>query len=180
MSRMKKLTQAERAKRNAKRERRAARRAQVEHGRKSVCQSFEASIRGSYHPDCYFIEMNVDPVNNAATYTHEYWHYLQNISTLHGIKSFLVTQQLLARFSGTMRRDGTSAGDGSFSQAELDSLRFWSSWNSLYEGDRGSRDGDISAKVVAVSGKSIRFDALWLQRKKRLFRRVATAGWSSP
>jgi hypothetical protein len=121
---MKKLTQAERAKRDAKHARRAARRAQVEAGRKGVCQSLEASIRGSYHPDRYFIEMNVDPANNTGTYIHEYWHYLQNISTLHGIKSFLVTQQLLARFSCTMRRDGTSAGDVSFSQGELESLKF--------------------------------------------------------
>ena len=181
MPRMFRLTRAEREKRAAKRERRSLARdhapAQVENSpdvavkveqrQLTLCQSFEASVRGSYHPDRYFIEMNVDPTKNVATYIHEYWHYLQNISTLHGIKSFLVTQQLLARFTRTMKRDGTSEGDDSFSRDELDSLKFWSRWRSQYEGDRGPQDGEISAKVVAISGKSITFEALWLQRKKR-------------
>ena len=132
----------------------------------TVCSSVEASVRGAYHPDRYFIEMNVDPANNAATYAHEYWHYLQNISTLHGIKSFLVTQQLLARFSRTMRRDGTSEGDAKFTSAELDDLRFWSTWRSRYEGERGPRE-DVSSTVVGVAGKVVTFEVLFLARPKK-------------
>lgn len=133
----------------------------------SVCQSLETKVRGAYHPDRYFIEMSVNPADNAATYTHEYWHYLQNITTLHGIKSFLATQQLLARFSATMRKDGTSEGDCDFSEDDLERLGFWSGWRPLYEGDVGPQDADISAKVVSIAGKATTFDVLWTQRKKQ-------------
>jgi len=41
-------------------------------------------------------------------FVHEY--YLQNISTLHGLKSFEITQQLVPLFTATMNADGTSEG----------------------------------------------------------------------
>ena len=160
----KRRTQSKRAKR-AKQERRAARRSHPER-RPDICQSLEFGVRGSYHSNRYFIEMNVDPKRHTATYIHEYWHYLQNISTLHGIKSFLVTQQLLAQFSHTMQLDGTSAGDVKFSADELIKLASWTKWTDRYEGDRGP-DGDIAAEVVGLAGNSVTFEALWVQKKKR-------------
>ncbi len=46
------------------------------------------------------VESNQD--DYLAVYLHEYWHYLQNISTISGIITFILMQELLALFSKTL------------------------------------------------------------------------------
>lgn len=54
----------------------------------------------------------IDP-NYWHVFVHEYWHYLQNISTLSGFKSFAFTQHLLVPFSQTLLKNANGISDGS-------------------------------------------------------------------
>jgi len=62
-----------------------------------------------------FIVNAVDPSLDDAhlhVFIHEYWHYLQNVTTVSGFKCFAFTQHLLPPFSKSLLSagDGTSAG----------------------------------------------------------------------
>lgn len=72
---------------------------------------------GAYHPNQFLITLEtLTPffqVNNDGsvesnqrghllTYMHEYWHYLQNISTISGFMCFVLMQELVALFSNTL------------------------------------------------------------------------------
>ena len=46
-------------------------------------------------------------------YIHEYWHYLQNTTTIAGFYSFALSQQLMALFSHTGRSPTTGESSGS-------------------------------------------------------------------
>jgi hypothetical protein len=60
----------------------------------------------------YFREGEQDPDPKfAPIFAHEYVHYLQNLTTLAGFKSFSFTQNLVPLFSRTLAKDGSSGGD---------------------------------------------------------------------
>jgi len=96
-----------------------------------------AETLGAYAPNQFLITLGPDyqlvdekgaPVSNPSRETvgvfgHEYMHYVDNISTLAGASSFVLSQQLAATLSATMNADGTSRGSGGLPQAEQDALR---------------------------------------------------------
>lgn len=82
--------------------------------------SRKADTLGSYYPNEFFITLSEDTPflrfeqdgtnwhdnTYLPTFIHEYWHYLQNISTIGGYKLFSLDQQVLALFSNTLTPDG--------------------------------------------------------------------------
>src|ERR1019366_2446807 len=92
---------------------------------------------GSYAPNQFLITLGsryrlVDgtgaPIakpswETLVVFGHEYIHYLDNVSTVAGAMSFLLSQQLLAALSSTMAPDGTSRGSAPASKTLQDGLR---------------------------------------------------------
>ena len=84
----------------------------------------DEDVLGSYFSHEFCIELAHDkrlvdaagrpidplPAETLAVFGHEYFHYLQNISTVSGFAGYHATQQLLAIFSKTIDRSGRSRG----------------------------------------------------------------------
>jgi len=91
---------------------------------------------GTYNPNHFlitldhesrFINLNLpSKVDNQHlhVFLHEYWHYLQNISTLSGYKAFDFTQHILPIFSKTLMtmKNGISAGSSLLNADDKKSL----------------------------------------------------------
>jgi hypothetical protein len=79
----------------------------------------------------------IDPLNadTWSTFTHEYFHYLQNVSTVTGFAGYHAHQQLLAHFSATIERNGESAGSAKLAPGEQTRLRNLLAYIQLLEGD---------------------------------------------
>lgn len=81
---------------------------------------------GAYYPDAFSIRiesapplinpttlaMRTDDAEDFSTFVHEYWHYIQNLTTVAGFSSFELFHDLAARFHETLvnNGDGTSVG----------------------------------------------------------------------
>jgi len=81
---------------------------------------------GSYSPNAFSIQLPsstsvIDPVSlqliqnnpeNLSVLVHEYWHYIQNLTTVAGLISLVLQQHFVAAFSETLydMADGTSVG----------------------------------------------------------------------
>lgn len=86
----------------------------------------QGNAAGIYNPNHFLITIDasnrfIEPDNPnhpnmryMHIFLHEYWHYLQNVTTFTGYKSFDFTQHILAIFSKTLMQkgNGTSAGSG--------------------------------------------------------------------
>lgn len=84
------------------------------------------AAEGCYYPDAFSIRIESDPplINSAtlamrtddaedlSTFVHEYWHYLQNLTTVAGFSSFELFHDLASCFHETLvqNADGTSVG----------------------------------------------------------------------
>ena len=125
----------------------------------------DASTLGVYTPDRYFIvimKAGADGGPDPLVFVHEYWHYLQNISTLHGLKSFEVTQQLVPVFSATLNADGTSRGSDGLSDDQKRHLSRFLAYRSTLDGEVGpDHDVDVKAEVIGVRGDSITLETRW-------------------
>lgn len=125
----------------------------------------DASTVGLYTPDRYFMvimKAALDGGPDPLVFVHEYWHYLQNISTLHGLKSFEITQQLVPLFSATMNADGTSRGSDGLSDAQRERLVRFLAYRAALDGDIGpSHDNDIKGEVVELHDDYITFETRW-------------------
>lgn len=60
------------------------------------------------------LQVNHDDDENFSVFVHEYWHYLQNLTTVAGFVSLLLQQDLAAAFSATLllTEDGSSVAAG--------------------------------------------------------------------
>lgn len=56
------------------------------------------------------LHVNHDDATTLSIFVHEYWHYLQNLTTVAGFVSLLLQQDLAASFSATLAEGGTSIG----------------------------------------------------------------------
>ena len=79
------------------------------------------AAEGAYYPDAFSIRIESDPplINPAtlamrmddaedfSTFVHEYWHYLQNLTTVAGFSSFELYHDLAARFHATWSKTAT-------------------------------------------------------------------------
>src|SRR5690242_11736000 len=95
-----------------------------------------SEMLGAYAPNQFLITLGSDfelvdasgsRVPNPSWETlgvfgHEYMHYVDNISTLAGATSFVLSQQLAASLSATMDPDGSSRGSFGLSQEQQDAL----------------------------------------------------------
>lgn len=131
----------------------------------------DASTVGLYAPNRYFMviakaapEGGPDPL----VFVHEYWHYLQNISTLHGLKSFEITQQLVPLFSATMQKDGTSRGSEHLSKEQKTRIVDFLRYRAVIDGDVGpDHDNDIRGEVVEIDDDLVIFETRWPGRHTR-------------
>jgi len=121
---------------------------------------------GAYMPHELCIEMSADralvdasgnrveptPVETLSTFVHEYFHYLQNISTVSGFAAYHATQQLLAIFSHTVGATGESGGSGRLSAELVRRLRELADYLDLLEGDAGP-EHDVLESIVQVAAQ---------------------------
>jgi len=90
-----------------------------------IDRKLELEAAGLYHPNQFLIQLDAsNPFivgrGSAATqqmeyldvFIHEYWHYLQNVTTIAGFQSLMFTRDLLSYFSHSLltRANGTSTG----------------------------------------------------------------------
>lgn len=100
----------------------------VGHGVQTMRKASRRAGSPLYEPNRFLITFDsgtsflADPQNNGRikqdrrhlpVLVHEYWHYLQNISTIAGVKGFLAAQNQLAIFSGSLAPDGSGNSEGS-------------------------------------------------------------------
>lgn len=97
------------------------------------------SAEGAYFPDAFSIRIESDPPlidpasltlrtddpEDFSTMVHEYWHYLQNLSTVAGFGSFELFHDLAARFHQTLVQhgDGRSVGSAPLDAAHQQAVR---------------------------------------------------------
>lgn len=99
---------------------------------------------------------------NAIVFIHEYWHYLQNITTLHGIMSFCSNQHLLSVFSNTLKQDGTSFGSYKLSEELRSKAKEFIEIRKIANGDRGrDHDEHILSEVTSIVKNQITFELRW-------------------
>ncbi|GEM_PF-2853042 len=126
---------------------------------------------GAYMPNHFLLTLDADtpfitgPDDNPVAdprlfhiFFHEYWHYLQNVTTVSGFKSFAFTQHLLPPFSKTLLRnaDGTSVGAGALTPQERTNIRTLLDLHNDLDGedaptDAIGRDWDVDFQVVGIS-----------------------------
>jgi len=70
-----------------------------------------------------------------ALFVHEYMHYVQNISTVSALRSYVLFQSLLARFSESLDRNGTSRGSAGLAIESCRDVRALLELQSRYDGD---------------------------------------------
>ncbi len=85
---------------------------------------------------------------HAPTFEHEYWHFLQNVTTLAGFKSFAFSQQFLPLFSRTLAPDGSSKGSLALTDAEREDLQVLLKLLDAFEGDVGPEDEPDDVVVI--------------------------------
>lgn len=121
----------------------------------------EASIQGVYRPD-RFVMTVPDVLEKPLTFVHEYFHYLHNITTVHGVRSFEATQQLLAMFSRTMSLRGVSEGDRLLTPRERDFAAQYARTRRHYEGEIfRETDMHVSGEVIGRTDDRLRFALKW-------------------
>lgn len=133
-----------------------------------------SSESGYYLPDRYFIAVEKEDAHGAPdprTMLHEFWHYLQNVSTLHGIQSFAATQQVMAVFSATMATSGVSLGDAVLAGADRDRSERFVRWRLAARGDEARNDDRHPWTVTAINGPVVT-----LERRADGARRSLTMG----
>ncbi|MFO0757035.1 MAG: hypothetical protein U0359_11125 [Byssovorax sp.] len=96
-------------------------------------------------------KQRIDPLSaeTLSTFFHEYFHYLQNISTVSGFAGYHATQQLLALFSRTIDKSGLSQGSARLDATGKQRLHQIASYLDLLEGDEGPE------RVVLESVKGV-------------------------
>ncbi len=122
----------------------------------TYCIDLEAALLGTYAPDRYIIDVrrSRDGGPDPLVFVHEYWHYLQNLTTLHGVKSFLATQQLVATFSRTMQPDGSSRGSEGLPEDDRRRIVTFQGFRSRAEGQRRPAfEPGARVEVVRVAGR---------------------------
>ncbi len=86
------------------------------------------TAEGAYYPDAFSIRIESDPplinpatlvmqtdnVEDFSTFVHEYWHFLQNLTTVAGFSSFELFHDLAARFHETLVQHANGMSVGSF------------------------------------------------------------------
>ena len=96
------------------------------------------SAEGAYYPDAFSIRIESDPplidpatlvmrtddAEDFSTFVHEYWHYLQNLTTIAGFSSFELFHDLASRFHETLvpHGDGTSVGSDGLDPPHLQAV----------------------------------------------------------
>jgi hypothetical protein len=134
----------------------------------------DASTVGLYTPDRYFMvimKAGADGGPDPLVFVHEYWHYLQNISTLHGLKSFEVTQQLVPLFSATMNADGTSRGSDGLSDAQKERIVRFLTYRATLDGE--------SARVTITTSRATSSNSMTTTSRSRVAGRAHTHASSS-
>lgn len=97
------------------------------------------AAEGAYYPDAFSIRIESDPplidpatlamrtddADDFSTFVHEYWHYLQNLTTVAGFSSFELFHDLAALFHQTLVQhgDGRSVGSAGLPAAHRDAVR---------------------------------------------------------
>ena len=115
-----------------------------------------------------FLVFEADETNRQdnkflSIFVHEYWHYLHNITTVSGFKSFAFTQHLLYLFSETIQnnRNGTSNGNADLSGAEAADLAALIGSQLVMEGHAGpmgfESDWDVTSSVKDLEEKKTPF-----------------------
>jgi hypothetical protein len=121
---------------------------------------------GAYTPHELCIEMSpdhalvdatkkrIDPIPAAtlSTFAHEYFHYLQNVSTVSGFAGYHATQQLLALFSATIDKSGRSLGSVRLAADKKRRLAQIQTYLALLEGE-GGPEGVVLRSVKRVAAK---------------------------
>lgn len=97
------------------------------------------TAEGAYYPDAFSIRIESDPplidpatlavrtddADDFSTFVHEYWHYLQNLTTVAGFSSFELFHDLVALFHQTLvqHRDGRSVGSAGLPATHSEAVR---------------------------------------------------------
>jgi hypothetical protein len=122
---------------------------------------------GSYTPAQFFARISEPAAldglgpEGATVLMHEYWHYLQNVSTLVGLKAFITWQSLLVPFSKTLqaRADGSSVGSAALTADEYSQIKQSLEVHMSVRGDRTpknrERSEDIVSRVTAIDGRAV-------------------------
>lgn len=125
---------------------------------------------GSYAPNHFLVTLDAatpfisgpdhNPSENPCVFhifLHEYWHYLQNVTTVSGFKAFAFTQHLLPPFSKTLLRnaDGTSEGNAALTSQECADVRTLLKLHDDLDGQAAptvalSSDWDVDFQVVGT------------------------------
>lgn len=111
---------------------------------------------GSYSPHELCIEMSAEhalvdvngnrvdpPAETLSTFVHEYFHYLQNVSTVSGFAGYHAMQQLLALFSHTVDGSGKSAGSSTLGGENIRRLRELVGYLDFLDGDAGPENAEL-------------------------------------
>ena len=126
---------------------------------------------GSYAPNHFLLTLDKDtpfitgPDDNLTLdpqlqhiFFHEYWHYLQNVTTVSGFKSFAFSQHLLSPFSKTLLRrgDGTSDGASDLTTADRENVKVLLELQRTLDGDAAptnalANDWDVNFRVHKIS-----------------------------
>lgn len=103
-------------------------------------------VAGEYLPNHLLIRMSADAkllasdgvdLAHASTFEHEYWHFLQNVTTVAGYRLFAFSQQLVALFSRTLNEDGSSRGSETLQPEERRLLGELCAMRDAHDGDVG-------------------------------------------
>jgi len=124
---------------------------------------YDEAILGRYYPNGLLIELSPDACiftkegqlyeeiesYKFAIFIHEYWHYLQNFSTIAGAFSYLIFQFFYAAFTHTLlvNKDGMSVGsDGLQDDQRRDIIEFCELWIN----HEGSCKGKVDANFKDI------------------------------
>lgn len=125
------------------------------------------SSLGTYLPAQFFARIRVDSnlddlgPEGATVLMHEYWHYLQNVSTVAGVREFLRWQNIVGVFSKTLQAhgDGSSVGADALSDDERTAIIRLLERSKATRGDRApeGRGGsnELLSRVTEVNGRRI-------------------------
>lgn len=129
---------------------------------------------GEYYPDRFFgkipiLKLVPDEQNlrSILVVTHEYFHYLQNISTPYGFFSFVVSQELLVHFSKTMSPDniGVSLGSSLLDFQQQERVAKLISIKTSNDGDDGpyprEKESTLRFKVNKLDGRRVYVTMKW-------------------
>ena len=143
-------------------------------------QRHASAASGAYSLNAFSVRIESDPPlidpetlalaaerhEDFSTLVHEYWHYLQNLSTVAGFASFELIQNVLAVFSETLAPagNGRSAGSDALDAPRREALRELLRMQGAYEGDDGPRGADEAVDFVV---RDVTEDAYTLVRDGR-------------